>query len=344
MNSTIQLLKVIGSPFEDETTVIGPWETRALFDCATKNKVSVFYLESLNRKGQLDRFKQKYADACAKYEKYCQTLARACNLLNETSADYAVIKSILSYPAVPNDVDVLLFGNSYQKVVQTFLKNGYETVGGVLYEAWLHDSRDGPHMTGKKKCVYDIDLYGDIGASYLVYLQKQRMKKYKQGIKFMDFNVTVLAPEAELLLMIFHSVFPEKIFTLSHYYAILYHLYDMSRRQVETFLEEVQKNNMVIATREIVKVSASLHYTAFGFVPEVLERISSRLRIHSYSEDAFVMPHKHSSFTLLTVLSEKLKEKPFRKCVARQMQSMLDLRNAAYVLFNSLERSRRETY
>lgn len=334
----------MGSPFVDESHVDGLWETKALFESATKNKVSVFYLESLKRKGKLDRFRKEHAAACAKYEKYCETLTRTCDMLNGLSADYVIIKSILSYPAVPNDVDILLFGNSYRQVVQSFLDNGYDMVGDVLYEAWLHDARDGPHLTGKKKCVYDIDFYGDVGASYLIYLQKERLRKYKRCIRFMDCDATVLAPEAELLLMIFHSVFPEKIFTMSHYYAILYHFHGMSSGQIETFLDEVQRNNMVLAAREIVKVSASIHCAAFGFVPDVLESVSSRLGLDSCFDDGFVMPHKHSSLTLFSVLSEKLKEGFFRKCVARQVRSMFDLTNAKYVFFNGLERSRRDTY
>ncbi len=346
MNNTIKLIKILGSPFESsKLSIDGPLETAALLDCATNNKIALYYFESLLERKALHKFLDKFTKETERYNNFCLTLTNICDNLNRQSVRYGVVKTLMPYHAIPNDVDIILFDDNYSDVLKQLKSNGYEIVGEVLYEAWLHDSRDCSHGDSKKKDVYDVDLYNEIGASYLVYLQKHKMKRFLNNLEFKNMRVGILAPECELLLVIFHSVFPEQIFTLSHFYDILYQLHDMSDRQIDVFLSEIWKNNMVEAARAIMSYSIALHYAAFSSVPSCMEKISSELKIGLDIKNNLVMPHKHSVQTLVKVLSEKMiKEHEFRRCMLKQVQSMADVKIAQYVMSVGIDRRQRNTY
>ena len=316
-----------------------------MLDCAIKNKIALLYFESLLRRGNLIAFRDKYYREEAKYSQFCLTLTNVCNALNKQFIPYAVVKTLMPYHAIPNDVDIILFNNNHKAVIHQLLSNGYEKVGEVLYETWLHDLRDCSHGNSKKKDVYDTDLYNEIGASYLVYLSKERMKKFRRSIKFMDSDIGVLAPESELLLVIFHSIFPEQIFTLSHYYDLLHQLHNMDSRQIDNLVEEIKANNMTEAARIVMTIVIILHYEAFSNIPNCMKRISNVLNIRINLAEEINMPYKHGILTLTKVLLEKLrKEQQFRQRMVKQIQSTTDLRFADYMLSVIMDRRRRKTY
>jgi len=359
---TIKLLRTIGSPFAPGQKQVLPEnrsEAQNLYAHATKNKIGLLYLEALKNQRKLEEFglESEYQEECKKQKEQLITAILVSKLFNSSNINYVVFKSIMPYPAVPNDVDIVHLGSDeeYKKAVEIMLQNGYEEFFGEFgrgispSQAMFHDSRDGPHLGLSKKDIYDIDLYREIMASYIVYLDKEKFKKYVTEINVSDVKIKVLEPEAELVALITHSIIPEQLCTLSVYYATLYYLQKMNEEDIDRFVYIAKENNVTFPVRVHCSLVAELHKAAHGFVPDKLEAILAKLgnetkKIKNLIRADFEMPYRYSWSTVIRTLFERGKEGTFRRSVVRQMIHMLSPRFAKSVVQDMIQRRKRETY
>lgn len=248
MNRTVKLLRIIGSPFAPEQKQELPEnkeESTELYIYAMKNKIGLLYLETLKNQGRLEVFglESEYQEEHEKHNEQVTTAFRIAKLFNSNNINYIVFKSIMPYPAVPNDIDIVHLGSDdeYKKAKGIILQNGYEEFFGEFgsgispSQTMFHDSRDGPHLGLSKKDIYDIDLYREIMASYIVYLDREKFKKYVTEMDVSGMRIRVLEPEAELVALITHSIIPEQLCTFSVYYATLHYLAKMNLEEINRF-------------------------------------------------------------------------------------------------------------
>ena len=362
MNRTVKLLRTIGSPFAPEQKqdlAENSAEALKLYDYATKNKVGLLYLEALKIQGKLEVFglESEYQGECKKHDEQVTTAIRVSKLFNLSNINYVVFKSIMPYPAVPNDVDIVHLGSDeeYKKAVEIMLQNGYkefflESGDRSPSQLMFHDAREGAHLCGHGKDMYDIDLYRKIMASYIVYLDREKFVKHMTEMNVSDVKIRVLEPEAELVALITHSIIPEQLFTVFVYYATLYYLERTNSEKINRFIDIAMENNVTFLVKTHLSLVAELHKAAHGFFPEEIETILAKLgneikEIKNLTRTDFEMPHRYSGSTVVKTLFEKCREGTFRRSVIKQIISMLlSPRFGIYVVQTIIKYRKRETY
>jgi len=358
-NLTIKLLRTIGSPFIAENKPVIPQnreEALRLYEYAKKNKIELLYLTSLKDQEKLKDFglECKYYEEFKKYNEQLITAVRIAKLLNLSGVNYAIFKSIMPFPATPNDVDIIHFGTDkeYNTLIEKIRLSGeYKEIVSprgypYSFKHDFHDARKCEHIDLYKKDIYDIDIYHGLTVSYIRYLSEKKIKKHITKIKILNNEIKVLSPEADLVAIIAHSIITEQLLTLLVYYATLYHLTEIS---INDFISIVRENYVTFPVKTHLSLVAELHKAAHGFVPEKIkemlaelgEETSERIKL---LKNNLKMPYKYSLSSVIRTFLEKAREDKFRRSVVKQTVYMLNPKLAKWVIYNILWRRIRETY
>jgi hypothetical protein len=357
MNPTLKLLRVIGSPFS-ETGKEQPAdkdEALALYDHAVKNKIGLLYLDSLEKQGKLQDYglTEKHSEELHRYDEQTATVLRISEVYNSEGVDYAIFKSLMPFRATPNDVDIIHFGKDeeYRAAAELMLRSNYVEVKGPVdsRQRMFHDARNCQHGDAHKKDIYDIDVYQKISASHVLYVDKEKLKKRIVQADYKGVKYKALADEAELMVIIIHSIIPEMIHTLFVYYATLYYVQKMGDPQLKEFLEVSKENNVTYSVRAHLSIVAGLHKAAHGTVPERVSGLLKSLGGKDAEEkgllkQGYKTPYKYSVPTVVRILLEKTRENEFRKSAVKQAFYMLNPKMARWVVSEILIRRKRETY
>lgn len=356
LNLTIKLIRVIGSPFNpDRILPDNAEEALELFYYAKKNKIALLYLESLRERGKLEDLglDSNYKSEKMKHDEQLFTACRISEVLNSNYIDYAIFKSLMPFPATPNDVDIIHFGSDkeFEFASRAILNSNYIEVEGYAdaEQRMFHDRRVCDHLVKAKKDIYDVDLYHKISASYVQYLNKAMLKKHVIIKEINGVPIKVIRPEAELIAIIIHSIIPEMLCTLLVYYATLYYIKDIGTRKNDNFIDIARENKVCFSIRAHFSLVAEIHKTVHGVIPIELREIIDRIGPDDYEKmklikNEYAMPYKYSLYTISKVFLEKSGEAGFRKSVLKQMIHMLNPRLCKWVIYNILWRRQRETY
>jgi len=356
MNLTLRLIGTIGSPFVlDQTPPKNKSEALELYSHAIKNKIGLLYLESLKDQEKLEEFglKPEYQKQCMRYNEQLTTAIRISKLFNSLGVNYAIFKSIMPFPAIPNDIDIIHFGSAkeYKNLVEILLNSGYMEVKCDVdtEQRTFHDTRMCKHPNTPEKDVYDVDIYQKISASHIVYLDKRKLENHVTEINMSNDKIKVLKPEAELVVIAIHSIIPEQLHTLLAYYATLYYFKKMTSKELDRFIRIARDNNVVFPVRVHCSLVAKLHQVGHGFIPERMETVLDELgnvtsEIRKFARNNFKMPHRYSWSVIIKTLLEKAKEGEFRRSALKQVLSMANPKLAKWVVWNIIWRRRRETY
>jgi hypothetical protein len=354
-NDTIILLKFIGSPLEDCTKSlnlkVNPEKYMIL---AKNNKILLLYLDRIIKVSKNNSFLNLYNEEIHKYKEQQITMINICKIFNKYNFNYAIFKSIKSFKAVPNDVDVIHFGtkNQYEKMIKILKKQNYYEVDSFKVDALqidFHDARNGPHTSSYKKDIHDIDIYQEMSASLISYLNKNNFHDHIINVKFMETNIKILTEEANLLAEIVHSVIPEMIYTLSLFYETLYYLKKADLKNILLFIDIAKTNNVYTIIKTHFTITAYLHKIAFGYLPDKLILTLNLIGQENYELNKFinrktVMPYKYDWFFLLKVFIEKLHDPLFIKSLFMEFIFILNKNNLRYFIYNLIWRASRDTY
>ena len=355
---TLKLLRTVGSPFSLEfESPQDSIEAIELYDYASKNKIGLTYLEALRTQGSLGKFglELKYEEEKRKYNELRLTASQVAHLLNSAGINYAVFKSIMPFAMVTNDIDILHLGSTdeYYKAVDIIAKADYIMIvesGPVPLQIMFHDSRDGPHPVTGQKDVYDIDLYREASASYIIYLDKKKLARYVTETSILSVPIKVLKPEADLIAMVAHALFPELLYTLSIYYTTLHYLKGLGPQGINEFICIAKENNVTLQVKAHCSLTGMLHQEAHGFVPNELEEVLSRFGKDSREVNMLLRthlktPHRYSWATVMNAFLEKSREGRFRRSAIRQMiATVVNPSLSRRVWSNYIWRRSRETY
>lgn len=359
MNPTVRLLQAIGSPLAPNVSEQVPDddEALALYSHAVENKIGLLYLEALNRYGRLGGLQSEYDKGYFRYSETVATAARLSQVIDSMGIEYAVFKFVKPYPSTPSDVDVLFLGSidEYKEAVRGLLAAGYCKIGEAPHQVVVYDLRGGRDnidmrtKDGKKGGIYYIDLYKEVGASHVIYMDKRKFRKATTKADLNGNEFETLKPEAELAIAIAHSMLPEQLYTLADYYTTIHYLAASSQEGIDDLVSVVRENNIVLATTCSLKIVASLHEAAHGFIPEQVLEALSRLAAKNaswkkFGENGFTMPYRCGMLTLTKFLLEKMRESAFRRSLARQVVAMLDPRFGKRIVDDLIFRRKRETY
>lgn len=351
LNKTLDLLTTIGSPFAEGRAV--PQDERKKLEVyrhATKNKIGLLYLERLCDLGTLGCLKEEYDKERDRNRLSKGTLVNLFLNLKELGVPCAAFKSIMLFSCNLNDIDLLIMEEDLkkEKLVRQLTKLGYKDYSYSPASISIHDSRDGIHLVQDKKDPYDIDVYGEISINRFKYLEKRRLRNQLMKIRLDNQDVWTFSPAADLAIQIMHSVVDWELFTLMHYYSILYFLSSASRNQICSFLKIVKENRIIIATRKAVLLSAFIHLLAHNEVPDRLKTLLADLRIDIDKEPApfknLETPVKYDLLFLARVLAEKSSDTSAISSMISQFAGMLQPKTARYVSLHLLNRRKAMTY
>ena len=354
---TARLLQEIGSPFESQKRfTTSSHEAHELYNLARVNKIGLLYLNTLAAESQLYKLglEAEYQEELRNQYDQQITVKRTARILDSASAPYVVFKSIMPFPAVPNDVDILYLGSpdGYLKAANALSQSGYQEIkeGLVRYCILFHDMRVRPHGDTKGKDAFDVDLYEEVAAaSHLIYLAKTKIRDHVTTTKVLDQDVMVFRREIELLGTIAHSIIEAQMYTLLIHYATLYHLAEMNLHETDRLIALAKENNLAFALRTHVSLVIRLEELAHRTIPDKLKRIQYKLGMNQkeardLQKNHFTTPHHHSLVTIARVLAEKVQEREFARGAVRQTMSMLNPIETRRILRAVTERQRRGAY
>jgi hypothetical protein len=343
------IAQIIGSPFKNTERQIFsdlPFSVSELYGIAQKNKIGLYFLESLARTGSLGELEEQLNRERRNYHLLRQTIERAAGILNTSGAVYAVIKSIMPFPAVPNDVDILIFGQAleYRTIVRRMKENGFQILGVAPLEVCMHDGLQGLHEDVSTKDPSDVDLYSEIGASHIIYMDKNKLADRLEETVVNATTVKVMSTPAEMALSIFHSIFPERIYTLLLHFYILHTIEKLNSNGVSQFLEIVQTHKIKHAVSQILELTEKLHHVFFGDVPDKLTDLRIAVGSKTSSLEPMMIPYHYPLDLILRSFWHKRHDLTFSISLTRQTVSMINPRMMKHVYTEYVKRSKRGTY
>jgi hypothetical protein len=341
MNPTEQLLGMIPSPFAKNKFEENRnrRELESAYVCAVKNKMALLFLGKLIERQPLSIWRQIYQNELARYKETLTTIAATSSLLSKGKIEHAIFKTVRPYDSATVDIDIIIFGNhsDYVKSVRLLERAGYSYLGNGPQSTTLWD----------KSVKIGIDLYNEIAVSHVVYMDKNTLRQniVNHTLESGD-EIRMLNPEADLACIIAHSVIKEQMYTLSEYYSFVNYL---KRIDAERFLKLVKLNNVSSAVSCHASLTAFLHQTHHGPVPQTLQMILSELGQNTLeperlNEKDFSTPHKYHLLTFARSLLEIAKSSKTRKSIAHQAFKLSDPRSSKQFSRLVMEHILRETY
>jgi len=338
MNLTVELLRVLGSPFEPTMFSTSQDKLVELSRNSARNRMLFFYLHKIGT-SNLGKLTSLYKKEQMSYMRTNDAIARTSQILTNANIGHAFFKTIRPYTSTTVDLDVLIFrGNEeYIKSVKAMQSAGYELVMFGPRSTTLRD----------KEADVGIDIYSEVAVSFITYMDKRTLYPYVTTTKLPNSEyVKILKPEADLSCIIAHSVIKEQMYTLSEYYTFIYYLKQMN---IDDFFQIAQQNNITTATRIHATITALLHKTAYGTIPNELHRILNNLGQEKIEttrliRNNFVTPHKYHPISIVKSLIEIAKGKKTRDSMAWQIIHMANPNFTKDFLKRLVEHVSRETY
>jgi hypothetical protein len=338
MNTTIDLLRLLGSPFIKTPSLIREIASMELCSYSRNNRILLFYLERII-KSNLDPFFNIYQEENHRYLTSLDSIARASKALTDAGIDHVVFKTIRPYKSATVDIDILIFGekDNYIKAINQMQKLGNKLVVRGPRSTTLLD----------QKANIGIDLYDEVTTSFIIYIDKQKLTSHISRTTIENGAcVRTLDFEADLLCIIAHSIIKEQMYTLSEYFTFIHYLEQLS---LKSFLKLVEQNNLSHAVRTHATITALLHKVAHGTIPEKLQELlcdigEDKFEIARLTLNDFITPHKYHLVTLAKSLLEITKGKRTRESIATQLFYMLNPKISKDFANKLVNHILRETY
>lgn len=341
------VVKTIGTPFnEPECNQLDGIDLIDLYNFAKNNKIGLFFLESLPKNMLIGEIQIELERQRVYHNNLKQTAIRIATVLNNIGSRYAIIKSHFPFPAVPADVDLIMFGNDsdFDYAVKIVKKNSFEKLGEAPLELLFHDeSRGVQHGDPASKDAFDVDVYKEIGAGHIIYMDKRKLADQLDEIRIEGQAIRTLKAPGEIAISIFHSIYPERIFTLLLYYQILYAIRDMSQTQIDEFIRICASHKIKTASRIVLSLSERIHETCFDEPPQKLVQLRQAVG-NKVPVTINKLPYNYPTGMVLGSFWNKRNDLVFTFSFFRQIISMLSPKYAKYVISVHKQRSSRVTY
>jgi len=301
--------------------------------------MALLFLEHVENIERCAQLRAHHTEELIRYEQMLDALSRLSNQLTKEKINYVFYKTLRPYKSATVDIDTIIFGdvNSYRHAMTTMRNSNYSLLAVGPMSATFWDSRSN----------IGIDLYDEIAVSALCYMDKDILEGFSRSVKLPNMeNIIILAPEADLLAIVAHSIIKEQMYTLSEYYSFINYLESMDTR---AFIGLIKETNLTNAVRTHASITALLSRKAYGKIPRELQQILETIGQESFetnriSRAGLGTPHKYHQITLLKSLLEIIKGEKIRRSVAKQIANMLRPSFTSDFLRESIDHVIRETY
>jgi len=279
MINTFDLIKIIGTPYVNQRTSIPANILQNIYKKAFIDRVALLYLTLYREPGWPKALEDLFLKLNKRRENTLSVISNSANVLNQYCSDeYAIFKSLKPYPATPNDTDIIIFGDKkrFEDVIEYLYSKGYCFHEWAPMQTTLYDPRGkGKIGKGKKGGTYYIDVYSDISTDYFMYIDKRSLIPYVHTIELNGIQVRTVRKEAELAIILFHNVFPERTFQLEHFYMPLFHFKEEDF-DLDVLIEFAEKQKLSHAISTNLTIVEYIHNRAFGFVPDRIGQLLNR--------------------------------------------------------------------
>jgi len=341
-----QILNVIDTAFnEANLDGLENYDIKDLYKIAFKNKIGLLFLESLAEKNKIGELTVELENQRKLKLQQQNTWQRTADVLNKTGCKYVIIKSIFPFPAIPNDVDVLMLGGDkdYRKAIEYLKNDKFIVLDEAALEINLRDATTAKTLKNLEKEWVDIDIYKEVGASHLVYMNKHKLLPYVKQDKINDTTVNILNPYAEMAISIFHAIYPERIYTLLIHLLILHTIDKMNDHEIKEFQKFCSEQKIENAVLNTLRVTETIQQECFGEVPEKLQIVRSLFGTSKQIE-IYRIPYIFPMNILVNSFWEKRFEPTFISGAIKQIFAMLRPKTARFVIKVYKERADRDTY
>ena len=338
------ILNLIGSPFNDSTNSVSS-NPSDLYSVAQKNKIGLLFLESLSHKNIINGLEDELNKQKKFYLDQRETVTRVAEVLSVIQCKYAIIKSNFPFPAVPNDVDVLILGDDteYDNAIKHMLNNNFELIKSDPLEIFLHDARRARHVDPKIKESFDVDVYKEVGASHIVYMNKRKLANQISETTINGTKVNVFKPAVEMALSIFHSIFPERIYTLLLHFYILHTIKQMKASDKDEFLLTCRNHKISNAVLATLRLTERIQEICFGESPADVTDLREALGKKEHIEICKI-PYHYPMKLILNSFLAKRGDLAFSYSALCQLISIINPKTAHYIILEYVKRKNRDTY
>jgi len=316
---------------------------KKLYNHSYKNKIELLFLKSLKKNDLLNDLAEELKIQNRRKELQQNTWKRTVDILNQIDCKYAIIKSIFPFDVVPNDVDIIILGNEkeYQNAIEHLQNNNFRLLEKASLEANLIDNTT--TNIDNYYPVNEIDLYKEIGASKLIYMNKEKLAKYLQEIKIGDRNVGGFKPHAEMVISMFHTIYPERIYTLLIHLLILDTVKKMKSKDYDELIEICNEQKISKGISIVLNITEKIQEEFFGEIPKDIQELHYLIGKRKQIELKRV-PYIYPMSDVITSLGEKLKERKFLNSSFKQLVHMFNLNTTKFIIKVNRERAQRDTY
>jgi hypothetical protein len=338
-----QILEIVGTPYNESNIKTTNLDFKKLYHHSYKNKIELLFLKSLEKNNLLNDLAEELRIQNRRKELQQNTWKRTVNVLNQIDCKYAIIKSIFPFDAVPNDVDVIILGNEneYKKSIKHLQNNNFKLLEEASLEVNLIDSTT--TNIDNYYPVNEIDLYKEIGASKLIYMNKEKLAKYLQKNKIGDLYVGGFKPHAEMIISMFHTIYPERIYTLLIHLLILDTVKKMKSKDYNEFVDICNEQKIKKGISTVLDITEKIQEEFFGESPKDIQELHYLVGKRKQIELKQV-PYIYPMKDVIISLGEKLKERKFLNSSFKQLIYMFNPNSTKFIIKINRERAKRDTY
>jgi hypothetical protein len=314
-------------------------EVKRLYDYSVKNRMPSPFLHRISGVSKTSTLQTLLIHEQNAYWKMLEAVGRVSGFLSDANIRHATFKTIRPYRSTTVDIDTVIFGDhgDYRRAFETMKSCNYPllAVGPMSSTFWDSTANMG------------IDLYDEIAVSLVCYINKDILDKFVRSITLPNGKkAMLLAPEADLLAIVAHSIIKEQMYTLSEYYSFINYL---ERMNTKTFIDLIRKTNLTGAVKTHASITTMLFRAVHGNTPKKLEDIlgalgEDHLEMSRMSRRDLESPHKYHPITIGRSFLEITKGNKTRKSIALQVYRMTNLRFTRKFLDELLQHLVRETY
>ncbi|MFX0137513.1 MAG: hypothetical protein ACFFDN_28000 [Candidatus Hodarchaeota archaeon] len=339
---TFSILQIIGTPFLQSKIKNMQYieNYKELYYYAFRNRIPLLFLDALKRDHSIGNLNYKYELLNKISLNSINAISKISRILKKSQINFTFFKSVRPYHEKTVDIDVLIFNSDYKKAFQILKREGYRLLEvGPLSVTFLDVKND-----------INIDIYNEVGVSYIIYLDKNKLKKSIINKKLQNGEtIQTLNPGADIITIIAHSIIKEQLYVLSEYYTTLYYLANMNDRELNSFLSLVQECGMSFSVKTHLGITALIHLQAYGFLPmHILKLVKkmgfNRLDLLRAYENNLILPHKFHPLTIAKAFIGLLQNNKSRKSFVAQIINMLNPKLTSYVIKEVLNHITRITY
>ena len=335
---TLKILNITGTPFAEIKKVLANEVDDLLLEYALSNRMHLFFLESLRRYA-IDTFSVEFQQLIEKYDRVNGTIVKIAETLEKNNIEYSFFKSIRPYREVTVDIDIIIF-NDCQKAIRVLKDTGLRLLETGPLSTTLRDETS----------EINIDLYEEIGVSYIIYMDKERLFPFIVKRTIEDGHVVKsLDAIADLLAIISHSIIKEQMYVLSEYFTTIYYLHQMTSQELDKLIEMAKQWKLKEALSTHLSITSAIHMKAHGFIPKPLEKLLETVgyndrEMERVRKREYQTPYKYHPLTVVDSFAEKLFEEKARRSIAIQLLKMSNPTFAINFLKGTLKHVSRNRY